>query len=66
MGQTFHSFYLLFVRTESGEVGSLAADGVDAIVRADKWRPADPAEKVPDILLDAAGVRHIAKYLRAG
>ncbi len=26
VGQTFHSFYLLFVRTESGKVGSLAAD----------------------------------------
>jgi hypothetical protein len=54
VGQTFHSFYLLFVRTEAGEVGSLAADGADAIVRADKQRPADPAERGPDILLDAA------------
>ncbi len=64
VGQTFHSLYLLFVRTKSGEVGSLAADG--AIVRVDKRRPADPAEKGPDILLDAAGARHMAKYLRAG
>jgi hypothetical protein len=27
VGQTFHSFYLLFVRTEACEVGSFAADG---------------------------------------
>ncbi len=60
VGQTFYSFYLLFVRTEAGEVGSLAADGADAIVCADKQRPADPAERGPDILLDAAGARHIA------
>jgi hypothetical protein len=31
-----------------------------------KRRPSDPAEKGPDILLDAAGARHMAKYLRAG
>ncbi len=66
VGQTFYSFYLLFVRTEAGKVGSLAADGADAIVLADKRRPADPAERGPDILLDAAGARHMAKYLRAG
>ncbi len=66
VGQTFHSFYLLFVRMEAGEVGSLTADGVDVIVRADKQWPADPAERGPDILLDAAGARHMAKYLRAG
>ncbi len=66
VGQTFHSFYLLFVRTEYGEVGSLAADGADTIVWADKRRPADPAEKGPDILLDEAGARHMARYLRAG
>jgi hypothetical protein len=49
VGQTFHSFYLLFMRTEAGEVKSLAADGADTIVRADKWRPADPVERGPDI-----------------
>ncbi len=42
--QTFHSFYLLFVRTEASKVGSLAAAGVDAIVRADKRQPAGPAD----------------------
>ncbi len=66
VGQTFHSFYLLFTRTESGEVGSLAADGADAIFRADKRRPANPAERGRDIFLEAAGARHMAKYLRAG
>ncbi len=66
VGQTFHSFYLLFVRTESGEEGSLAADSADAIVRANKRRPEDPAEKGLDILLDAAGAHHMAKYLGAG
>jgi hypothetical protein len=66
VGQTFHSFYLIFVRTESGKVGSLAAKGADAIVRADRRRPVDPAERGPDILLDAAGARHMARYLRAG
>ncbi len=66
VGQTFYSFYLLFVRTEAGELGSLAAEGADTIVRADKRRPADPAERGPDILLDAVGARHMAKYLRAG
>jgi hypothetical protein len=52
----------LFVRTESGEEGSLAADGADAIMR----QPADAAEKGQDILLDVAGARHMARYLRAG
>jgi hypothetical protein len=45
VGQTFHSFYLLFVRREAGEVGSLAADGADAIVRADKQPPAEPGKE---------------------
>jgi hypothetical protein len=64
VGQTFHSFYLLFVRMESGEIGSLAADGADAIVWADKRQTQQ--RRGPDILLDAAGARHMAKYLRAG
>ncbi len=51
VGQTFYSFYLLFVRTEAGEVVSLAADGADAIVRANKRGPAYPAARGPDILL---------------
>jgi hypothetical protein len=57
---------MLFVRTEAGEVGSLVAAGADAIVRADRRRPAGPAERGPDILLDATGTRNMAKYLRAG
>jgi hypothetical protein len=40
--QTFHSFYVIFVRAELGEVGSLVAD---AIVRADRRRPTNPAER---------------------
>jgi hypothetical protein len=39
--------------------------GADAIVRADRRRPADPAERGPDIL-DAKDTRNMAKYLRAG
>ncbi len=65
-GETFHSFYMLFVRTEAGEVGSLVAAGADAVVWADRRRPAGPAERGPDILLDATGTRDMAKYLRAG
>jgi hypothetical protein len=53
VGQTFNSFYLIFVRAELGEVGSLAAGGADAIVGEDKRRPADPAERGPYILLNA-------------
>ncbi len=66
IGETFHSFYLLFVRTEAGEVGSLVAAGADAIVRANRRRPAGQAERGPDILLDATGTRNMVKYLRAG
>jgi hypothetical protein len=57
---------MLFARAEDGEVGSLVADGADAIVQADRQRPADPAERGPDILLDAKDVHNMAKYLRAG
>jgi len=60
------AFYMLFVRTEAGEVGSLVAAGADAVVRVDRRRPAGPAERGPDILLDATGTRNMAKYLRAG
>jgi hypothetical protein len=66
VGETFHSFYMLFVRTEASEVGSLVAAGADAIVWADRRRPAGPAERGPDILLDATGTHNMAKYLRAG
>ncbi len=63
-GETFHSFYMLFVRTEAGEVGSLVVAGADAIVRADWWRPAERTERGPDILLDAKDAHNMAKYLR--
>ncbi len=66
VGETFHSFYMLFMRMEAGDVGSLVAAGADAIVRADRRRPVGPAERGPDILLDANGTRNMAMYLRAG
>jgi hypothetical protein len=66
VGETFHSFYMLFVRTEAGEVGSLVVARADAIVQADRRRLAGPSERGPDILLDATGTRNMAKYLRAG
>jgi hypothetical protein len=65
-GETLHSFYMLFVRTESGEVGSLLAAGAAVIVRADRRRPADPTEREPDILLDAKDTRNMARYIRVG
>ncbi len=65
-GEPFEPFYMLFARTEAGEVGSLVAVGADAIVREHRRRLADPAEKDPDILLDAKDARNMAKYLRAG
>jgi hypothetical protein len=49
---------------DSGEVGSLEADGADAIIRADKRQPADPEERVPEVLLDAEDTRHLAKCFR--
>jgi hypothetical protein len=52
-GAAYEPFYMLFARAEDGEVRSLTAVGADAIVRADRRRPADPAEKGPDLLMDA-------------
>ncbi len=52
-GESYEQFYMLFARAEDGEVRSLVAVGADAIVRADRWRPANPAEKGPDLLMDA-------------
>jgi hypothetical protein len=66
IGEPYEPFYMLFARAEDGEVGSLVAVVADAIVRADRRRPADPAERGPDILLDAKDARSMAKYLRAG
>ncbi len=65
-GETFHSFHMLFARTEAGEVGSLVVAGADAIVRADRRRPADPTERGPDILLDAKDTRNMTKYRTSG
>jgi hypothetical protein len=64
--EPYEPFYMLFARAKDGEVGNLVAVGADAIVRADRQRPADPAERGPDILLDAKDARSMAKYLRAG
>ena len=52
-GAAYEPFYMIFARAEDGEVRSLTAVGADAIVRADRRRPADPAEKGPDLLMDA-------------
>ncbi len=60
------TFYMLFVRTEAGKVGSLVAAGAVAVVRADRRQPAGPAKRGPDILLGATGTRNMARYLRAG
>jgi hypothetical protein len=57
-------FSMIFVRADSGEVESLVSDGADAIVRADKRRPADLEERGPDVLLDAKDAPHLEKYLR--
>ncbi len=65
-GEPFEPFYMLFARAEDGEVGSLVAVGTDAIVRADRRRPADPAERGPDILLDVKDARSMARYLKVG
>jgi hypothetical protein len=62
-GESYEPFYMLFARAEDGEVRSLVAVGADAIVRADRRRPADPAEKGPDLLMDAGDM---AKCLRPG
>ncbi len=63
-GQTLNLFSMIFVRADSGEMESLVSDGADAIVRADKRRPADPEERGPDVLLDAEDAPHLTKYLR--
>ncbi len=60
-GESYEPFYMLFARAEDGEVGNLVAVGADAIVRADRRRPADPIERGPDILLDAKDARDMVK-----
>jgi hypothetical protein len=56
-GMSYKPFYMLFARAEDGEVRNLVAVGADAIVRADRRRPANPAEKGPDLLMDAKDAR---------
>ncbi len=58
--------YMLFARAEDGEVRNLVAVGADAIVRADRRRPADLASKGPDLLMDAKDAGGMAKCLRPG
>ncbi len=65
-GAAYEPFYMLFARAEDGEVRSLTVVGADAIVRADRRRPADPAGKGPDLLMDAKDTSNMAKCLRPG
>jgi hypothetical protein len=53
-GETFHSFYMLFVRTEAGEVGSLVVAGADAVVRTVQTVAADlrQGEHIPKMQND--------------
>ncbi len=62
-GMPYEPFYMLFARAEDGEVRNLVAVGANAIVRADRRRPADPTEKGPDLLMDAKDASGIAKCL---
>ncbi len=65
-GELYEPFYMLSARAEDGEVRSLVAVGADAIVRADRRRPADPAERGPDLLMGAIDTSDMAKCLRPG
>jgi len=65
-GMSYEPFYMLFARAEDGEVRNLVAVGADAIVRADRRQPADPAEKGPDLLMDAKDAGGMAKCLTPG
>jgi hypothetical protein len=66
IGMQYEPFYMLFARAEDGEVRNLIAVGADAMVRADKRRPADLASKGPDLLMDAKDAGGMAKCLRPG
>ncbi len=66
IGMPYEPFYMLFARAEDGEVRNLVAVGADAIVRADRRRPADPKERGPDLLMDAKDAGGMAKCLRPG
>jgi hypothetical protein len=65
-GESYEPFYMLFARAEDGEVRNLVAVGADAIVRADRRRLADLAERGPDLLMDAKDASDMAKCLRPG
>jgi hypothetical protein len=65
-GMSYEPFYMLFARAEDDEVRNLVAVEADAIVRADRRRPADSAEKGPDLLMDAKDAGGMAKCLRPG
>jgi hypothetical protein len=51
IGRQYEAFYMLFARAEDGEVRSLVAVGADAMVRADRRRPVDRANRGPNLLL---------------
>ncbi len=66
IGMRYEPFYMLFARAEDGEVRNLVAVGADAMVRADRRRPADLASKGPDILMDAKDAGGMAKLEERG
>jgi hypothetical protein len=66
IGRRYETSYMLFARAEDGEVRNLVAIGADAMVRADKRRPADRASKGPDLLLNAEDASGMAKCLKPG
>ncbi len=66
IGMRYEPFYMPFARAEDGEVRNLIAIGADAMVRADRRRPADLASKGPDLLMDAKDAGGMAKCLRPG
>ncbi len=66
IGMLYEPFYMLFAKAEDGEVRNLGAVGANAIVQADRRRPADPAGRGPDLLMDAKDAVGMAKCLRPG
>jgi hypothetical protein len=66
MGMRYEPSYVLSARAEDGEVRNLVAIGADAMVRADRRRPADLVSKGPDLLMGARDAGSMAKCLRPG
>jgi hypothetical protein len=66
IGLPYEEFYMLFAKAEDGEVRDLVAVGADAIIRADKRRPTDPAGEGPDLLMNAKDAGRMAKCLKPG